>query len=236
MPAPSTPDKQQRTQVIRVLLADDHAVVRRGIRDFLSETDDIKVIAEAGDGQQALLLAAEYSPDVVVLDVQMPNGNGIEVAHRLKNSRASNTDNATVGVLMLTAFDDPPYVRAALEAGANGYLLKSAEPDEIIAAVRAVNEGKQVFDSYTHLKNKTALIAFTSGSANNDTVALSQREHEVLRLAAHGLTNKAIGFQLSISDRTVQGHLANVYEKLSVSGRTEAVTRAIELRLLNTLT
>lgn len=205
---------------IRVVLADDHAVVRRGIRDFLTEAGDIVVIAEAENGEQAYHLTRQHQPDVVLLDVQMPIANGIEVARHLR------TDGLAVGVLILTAFDDPPYIKAALEAGANGYVLKSSAAEEIIEAVRAVHEGKTAFSaglSLPHTQRRSEDVS---------SYALTDREQDVLRLVARGLTNKAIGFQLSISDRTVQGHLANVYEKLGSSSRTEAVTRAVSLGLI----
>jgi DNA-binding NarL/FixJ family response regulator len=205
--------------LIRVVLADDHSVVRRGIRDFLTEAGDIAVVAEAESGTQALALTTQYKPDVVVLDIQMPEGSGLEVARQLR------AQGSTVGILILTAFDDPPYLKAALEIGANGYVLKSSEADEIVDAVRAVYEGKQVLDSKLKAMPHTEDI-------NPATITLTEREEDVLRLTARGLTNKAIGFELSISDRTVQGHLANIYVKLGASSRTEAVMRAVKLDLL----
>ncbi len=205
---------------IRVVLADDHAVVRRGIRDFLTEAGDIVVVAEAENGEQAYDLTRQHQPDVVLLDVQMPIRNGIEVARHLR------TDGSRLGILMLTAFDDPPYVKAALEAGANGYVLKSSAAEEIIEAVRAVHEGKTAFSAGLSLSHTPPRAGESS------SYALTDREQDVLRLVARGLTNKAIGFQLSISDRTVQGHLANIYEKLGTASRTEAVTRAVSLGLI----
>ncbi len=206
---------------ISVILADDHAVVRRGIRDFLTETGDIAVIAEAGEGAHAYELVIQHHPDVVLLDVQMPNGSGIDVARKLRAERRD------LGILMLTAFDDPPYIKASIEAGANGYVLKSSDADEIIQAVRAVYEGKTAF-----LVGLSAQVLVT---LRGPAPEITGREREGLQLVARGLTNKAIGFQLSISDRTVQGHLANIYEKLGASGRTEAVTRAVSLGLIQVL-
>jgi len=208
------------TPPIRVVLADDHGVVRRGIRDFLAEAGDIAVVAEAENGLQAFDLVAQHQPDVVMLDIQMPGENGIEVARRLR------ADGLTLGILILTAFDDPPYIKAALEAGANGYVLKSSDADEIIEAVRAAHEGK------TMLSVKLGASLANVLASRELASQLSEREQDVLRLAARGLTNKAIGFQLSISDRTVQGHLAKIYEKLGASSRTEAVIRAVRLGLI----
>ena len=209
---------------IRVILADDHAIVRKGIRDFLEEPGDISVMAEAASGDEALLLIREHRPDVAVLDIQMPGRTGIEV------TRAVRAEQLPVGVLVLTAYDDDPFVMTALQAGANGYVLKTAEPEDIVAAVRAVHEGKSALDPAILRK----VMASLSGGPPTGTVkALSAREIEVLRLASRGFTNKAIGAQLSISDRTVQGHLTNIYDKLSVASRTEAVTKAIQLGLVS---
>jgi DNA-binding NarL/FixJ family response regulator len=205
---------------IRVLLADDHAVVRAGIRQFLEQAEDIVVIAEADDGEISKKLIEEHHPDVVVLDIQMPKASGIEVAQWMRKK-----GNQT-GVLILTAYDDDPYVMAVLQAGANGYVLKTATPNEISQAVRDVNQGKSVLDPNIAQK----LIAHsTHSSSAHFQETLTNREGEVLFLVSKGFTNKAIGVQLGISDRTVQGHLANVFAKLQVGSRTEAVTRAVSL-------
>lgn len=206
---------------IRVVLADDHGVVRRGIREFLTEAGDIQVLGEAENGAQALELIEQYRPDVAVLDVQMPEGSGIEVTRRLREK------GVDLGVLILTAYDDPPYIRAAIDAGANGYVLKSSEAEEIVEAVRAVSEGKDVLG----VRVPASPLAYSEDML---AARLTERERDVLTLTARGLTNKAIGFELSISDRTVQGHLANIYEKLGASSRTEAVTRAAALKLIET--
>jgi DNA-binding NarL/FixJ family response regulator len=202
---------------IRILLADDHAVVRAGIRQFMESAADLRVVAEAEDGDAARRLIAAHRPDVAVLDIQMPRATGIEVAGW---SRATYPD---VGVLILTAYDDDPYVSAALAAGANGYVLKTAAPAAMIQAVRDVHEGRQALD---------AAIRARAVTLNTLYEPLSDREREVLALAARGYTNKAISAQLSISDRTVQGHLAHIYGKLQAATRTEAVMRAVALGLL----
>jgi DNA-binding NarL/FixJ family response regulator len=208
--------------VIRVVLADDHAVVRKGIREFLEEGGDIRVVGEAADGHTALEMTRVQAPDVAVLDIQMPGLNGIEVTRRIKG------EGPAVRVLVLTAYDDDPYIFAALQAGASGYLLKSASSEELIRAVRAVFHGESVLDPAVTAKVIQHLTSGKPTGAVAIVEALSERELEVLRLAAHGLTNKAIGQQLSISDRTVQGHLANIFEKLQVSTRTEAVLLAVK--------
>ena len=202
---------------IRILLADDHAVVRAGIRQFLESATDLRVVAEADDGDAARRLIAAHQPDVAVLDIQMPRATGIEVA------RWSRAAHPTVGVLILTAYDDAPYIAAALQAGANGYVLKTAAPAEMIRAVRDVHEGKQTLDAAIRARAVTLSTLYEP---------LSDREREVLALAAHGYTNKAISAQLNISDRTVQGHLAHIYGKLQAATRTEAVMRAVALGLI----
>ena len=205
---------------IRVILADDHAVVRAGIRQFLEQADDIEVIAEADDGAAAKALIEEHQPSVAVLDIQMPEASGIEV------TRWVRTHHREVGVLILTAYDDDPYVMAVLQAGANGYVLKTASPQEIIQAVRDVHAGNSALDATILQK----MLAQVSASARTLPVEkLTDREMEVLTLAAKGYTNKAIGVQLGISDRTVQGHLAHIFAKLQASSRTEAVMRAVSL-------
>jgi DNA-binding NarL/FixJ family response regulator len=211
-------------QPIRVVLADDHAVVRQGIRQFLETGGNIAVVAEASDGLEAVQLIREHRPDVAVLDIQMPGQSGIEVTRRLRAERFP------VGILILTAFDDEPYIRAVLQAGANGYVLKTADAQEIVEAVQAVNEGKSALDPAIARKLMSQLAR--PEAVMTSVEPLTERELEVLRLAAKGYTNKAIGAQLSISDRTVQGHLAKIYDKLHSASRTEAVMRGVTLGLI----
>ena len=210
------------SQPIRVVLADDHAVVRKGIREFL-EQGDVTVVAEATDGTEAVALVAEYQPDVAVLDIQMPGMTGIEATRHIK------AEYPEVRVLILTAYDDDPYVFALLQAGASGYVLKTASSGDLVNAVRAVYRGESALDPAVTQKVVQQLAAGRPLGAKTSVEALTQREVEVLRLAAKGLTNKAIGQTLGISDRTVQGHLANIYGKLTVSSRTQAVTEALKL-------
>jgi len=207
-------------QKIRTLIADDHTIVRAGIRQFLDSAPDIEVVAEAEDGEQAKSLIQTESPDVAVLDIQMPKATGIEV------TRWAKVNAQGVGVLILTAFNDDPYVMAVLQAGANGYVLKTAAPDDIIQAVRDVHAGKSVLDPSV----TGALMAQLFHKSETQAVEQpTEREMEVLHLVAKGYTNKAIGVQLGISDRTVQGHLAHVFDKLQAGSRTEAVMRAVSL-------
>ncbi len=215
----------QSQSSIRVVLADDHAAVRKGVREFLemSGTRSIIVAAEAADGAEAMRLIREHRPDVAVLDIQMPEQSGIEV------TRAIRAERLPVGVLILTAFDDPPYVKAVLQAGANGYVLKTADAQEIVDAVHAVHEGQSVLDPAVTRKLMESLAEPRAAAPESIVEPLTGRELEVLRLAAKGHTNKAIGAELSISDRTVQGHLAKIYDKLNATSRTEAVMRAVAL-------
>ncbi len=208
------------TDPIAVLLADDHAIVRAGIRQYLERAGNIQVIAEADDGEMAQSLIRQRQPDVAVLDIQMPKYSGIEV------TRWVRANFPTVGVLILTAYDDDPYVLAVLQAGANGYVLKTASPSDLIQAVHDVYAGKSVLDPTITQK----LLAQLSQPREAVQVEqLTERELEVLSLAAKGYTNKAIGVQLGISDRTVQGHLAHIFNKLQAGSRTEAVMRAVSL-------
>ncbi len=211
-------------ETIRVLLADDHAVVRKGIREFLTEPGNIEVIAEAADGDEAIALLEQEKPDVAVLDIQMPKRSGIDVCRHIR------AQHWPIGVLILTAYDDAPYVQAVLQAGANGYVLKTADADDIIQAVYDVQEGKSVLDPTIARKLMTQLAG---QPIDKPIESLTPREMDVLKLAAQGLTNKAIGVQLSVSDRTVQGHLANIFGKLHVTTRTEAVMRAVALGWLS---
>ena len=211
-------------QSIRVVLADDHAVVRQGIRQFLETGSNIIVVAEASDGLEAVQLIRKHRPDVAVLDIQMPGQSGIEVTRTLRAERFP------VGILILTAFDDEPYIRAVLQAGANGYVLKTADAQEIVEAVQAVHEGKSALDPTIARKLMSQLARPEAAAASVEP--LTERERDVLRLAAKGYTNKAIGAQLSISDRTVQGHLAKIYDKLHAASRTEAVMRGVTMGLI----
>jgi DNA-binding NarL/FixJ family response regulator len=205
---------------LRAVLADDHAVVRAGIRQFLEAAGGIQIVAEVDDGLAAVEAVKAHDPDVVVLDIQMPGMTGIEVT-RWVRANARRT-----GVLILSAFDDDPYILAVLQAGANGYVLKTADAADIVQAVRAVHEGKSALDPEIARK----VMAQVSGRSLALPVERpTDRELEVLALAARGYTNKAIGLQLGISDRTVQGHLAKTFDKLQAASRTEAVMRAVSV-------
>jgi NarL family two-component system response regulator LiaR len=210
--------------MIRIVLADDHAVVRQGIRDFLEEQLDMQVLAEASDGAAAQTLIAEHRPNVAILDIRMPKASGIEVAAWVRQQ------GLPVRVLVLTSYDDEPYIAAAVQAGANGYVLKDAQADQIVAAVRAVAAGQMAMKS--ELAHK--LMSHLSGAAGQSEMVetLTERELEVLEMVASGATNRGIGHTLKISERTVQGHIANIFGKLRVASRTEAVTKALQQGLI----
>lgn len=206
---------------IRVVLADDHAIVRKGMRELLEE-NGIEVVGEAADGQQAVDEALAHQPDIVLMDVRMPVLTGIEATRRIR------ADAPHIKVLVLTAYDDQPYVFALLDAGAQGYVLKTADADEIVRAVREVARGGTPLDPQI----VSAVVDRAMGRTESPLAPLSEREREVLQLAARGLTNKQIGVTLSISDRTVQNHLQSVFEKLHVRSRTEAVTAGLRDHLI----
>lgn len=210
------------TPQIRVILADDHAVVRQGIRQFLEEADDITVIAEASDGAEAVRLVEQQRPEVAVLDIRMPEVTGVEATRRIKERFPD------VKVLALTAYDDDPYVFALLQAGADGYVLKTASGDELVQAVHTVYRGESALSPAIASKVVRQATSRRPEGAAEQVEPLTPREVDVLRLVAKGLTNREVGRELGISHRTVQGHLANVYGKLDVNSRTEAVTEALK--------
>lgn len=207
---------------IRVVLADDHAVVREGTRQLLEREPDILVVGEASDGAEAVRLVESAQPKVVVMDVRMPGMGGVEATKIIKERYPA------VEVLVMTAHDDDEFVFTLLEAGASGYLLKTAPVKELIRAIHEVAEGQSALDP--HIARKV-VRQFTGGAARQKQQeayeALTDREQEVLELLAEGKTNKEIAESLIISDRTVQTHLSNVFSKMGVSSRTEAVLEAI---------
>lgn len=210
-------------ETIRVILADDHAVVRKGTREFLEEAGDIVVVGEASNGAQALQLVEANQPDVAILDVELPDLSGIEVTRAIKSRQAG------VRVLILTVYDDDPHIFALLGAGADSYLLKNTGIDELIQAVRETAAGGRALDPSIRNRVSVQLATGKPDTAREQVEPLSERELEILRLAAQGVTNKSIGIRLGISHRTVQGHLASIYAKLQVTSRTEALTKAVAM-------
>jgi DNA-binding NarL/FixJ family response regulator len=208
---------------VRVVLADDHALVRQGVRRFLEESGEVTVVAEAEDGERALELVAEHNPDMAIVDIRMPKLSGVDLARRIR------AEHPQVKVLVLTAYDDDPYVFALLQAGVDGYVLKTSDSTQLIEAVRQIMRGEPALDPGV-VKRLMERAASGRLKLEDDAVVErpTDRELEVVRLAGRGLTNRAIGQELGISDRTVQSHLARVYEKLHVSTRTEAALKAVQ--------
>lgn len=208
---------------IRILLVDDHVVVRQGARQLLEREQDLEVVGEAGDGEEAVRLATQLKPDVVIMDVAMPKLSGIEATKRIKALLPS------VAVLVLTGYDYDEYIFSLLEAGAAGYLLKSVSGDELVNAIREVHSGEPVLHPVVIRKLVTRLKPEAAGAKMERPLeVLSEREIEVLRLAARGMTNKSIGEALFISVRTVQAHLRSIFNKIAVGSRSEAVLHGIK--------
>jgi NarL family two-component system response regulator LiaR len=207
---------------IRILLADDHVLVRQGTRELLEREEDLEVVAEAGDGEEAVQLADSQHPDVAIMDIAMPKLNGIEATKQIKSLHPATA------VLVLTAYDDDQYIFALLEAGAAGYLLKDVPVNELIKAVRAVHSGESVLHPVVARKVISRFAEPKSGRDEQGSLEkLTEREMETLRLAAKSMTNQEIARALTISVRTVQVHLSNIFGKMGVGSRTEAVLLAL---------
>ena len=211
-----TTGSQTGVAKIRVLIVDDHAVVRSGLAQFLETTDDIELVATAANGIEALARVEEFGPDVVLMDLSMPEMNGIEATREIVQHHPSSR------VLVLTSFSDQTRILDALEAGADGYLLKHADPDDIAEAIRTVNTGGSPLDP------KAARTLLESRRADRSAPQLTDREREVLLLVRDGLANKQIARRLGIAERTVKAHLTSVYQRLGVTDRTQAALWASE--------
>jgi DNA-binding NarL/FixJ family response regulator len=197
--------------MIRLLLAEDHPVVRAGLERLLANEEDIELVGAAADGAEAVELALQLQPDLVLMDISMPIKDGIEATREI----VAAGDGAT-RVLVLTSFSDRTQIMAALDAGASGYLLKDAEPDELIRGIRAAARGE------APLAPKAAREVLDARSEETPPVDLSPRETEVLRLVARGFPNKQIARELEISEKTVKAHLTHVFQQLDVTDRTQA--------------
>lgn len=209
-------------QKITILLADDHPSFREGLCRLLEEENDLAVVAQAGDGEEAVRLAREILPDIAIVDVSMPKLDGIQATSQIKAACPATA------VLIMSAYGNESYVVGAVEAGASGYLSKGVQVRELVAAIRSLHAGETVLDPQAARKVFSRLTRASGAVVSEAAPAeLHPRELEVLRLAAKGKSNKEIAEELSISVRTVQSHLTNIFNKLDISSRTEAVLHAL---------
>ncbi|GAB6086942.1 response regulator [Alkaliphilus crotonatoxidans] len=205
-------------KIIKVLIVDDHSLVRQGLKQILELEKDIKIIGQAGDGEEAITKVQQLKPDVVLLDINMPKLNGIQTLRRLKDI------DKTIKVIMLTFHEDQEYLYETINLGANGYVLKDSESESLIQAVRDVYKGS----SYIQPSLATGLVKeFNRGQQENSKESkLTRREYEVLTLIAEGLNNKEIACGLFISEKTVKNHVSNIFKKIEVNDRTQAAIYA----------
>ena len=210
---------------LTVLIADDHPLVREALHRALDVEEDMKVVAEASDGEEAVKLASELEPDVVVMDIVMPKVNGIEATRKIKEIAPDTA------ILILTAYDDEEYVLGLLDAGAAGYLLKSARGRDLAGAIRAIRAGESVLhpNIIARLLKRATVTAVKENKAQG---LLSERESEVLRLVALGMSNKEVAEKLFLSQRTVKAHLTSVFNKLNVASRSEAIVKGLQWGLV----
>jgi len=208
-----------------VVIADDHALLREALHRTLDGERDMEVVAEAGDGEEAVRLASELKPDVVVMDIVMPKLNGIEATRKIKETAASTA------ILILTAYDDEEYVLGLLDAGAAGYLLKSARGRDLVDAIRTIQSGESVLHPKIIAKLLKRAMAAPAGKGGGPEL-LSERESKVLELVALGMSNKEVSERLYVSQRTVKAHLTNIFNKLNVASRSEAIVKGLKCGLI----
>jgi NarL family two-component system response regulator LiaR len=213
------------SEKLTVLIADDHPLVREALRQALDDEEDMEVVAEAADGEEAVRLASELKPKVAVMDIVMPKLNGIEATRKIKEIAPD------IAILILTAYDDDEYVLGLLDAGAAGYLLKSARGRDLVGAIRAIRSGESVL----HPKIIAKLLKQATAAPVKEHRAgelLSERESEILRLVTLGMSNKEMAEKLFLSERTVKAHLTNIFNKLNVASRSEAIVRGLQWGLV----
>lgn len=209
---------------IRVMLVDDHPVVREGLTAMIETQPDMEVVGEAGDGQEALRLAAQSSPDVILMDLQMPKMGGVEAIQRIR------AEGGKAEVIILTTYDSDEHIFSGIEAGAKGFLLKGASRDDLFRAIRAASRGESLLEPTVASKLVERFTQLSKKGPADD--ALSDRETEVLNLMAKGYRNKEIARELYITEKTAKAHVSNILAKLSASDRTEAVTIALKRRII----
>jgi len=220
------PIEHKCTVPTRVLIVDDHPLFREAVARLLSEYSEFEIVAEASDGEEALALAASVKPRIVILDIGLPKINGIEITRHIKQHYPK------IAIVILSVHNDVQHVNALLRAGADAYLTKDVAKGEIVHALREVNAGR-LFVCQSALHHViTSLAMDRKGSSFNSEQELTPREREILQLLAQGLSNREIADQLSLSTATVKGHIESIYSKLKVNSRTEAVTSALRLGIL----
>jgi DNA-binding NarL/FixJ family response regulator len=217
--------KEQPMDTIRVLIADDHQLFRDGLKALLLSAPDTEVVGEAATGKEAIRLAAESQPDVILMDLQMPDMDGIEATRRIVRT------SPHINVLMVTMFEDDQSVFAAMRAGARGYVLKGAKHDQMLRAIRAVGSGEAIFSPSIAARMMNFFAASRSVIPEEVFPDLTDREREILNLIARGESNADIADALTISVKTVRNHVSNIFSKLQVADRAQAVIRAREAGL-----
>ena len=211
-----------KTTKTKILLVEDHILVREGIRNLLQTQDDMMVMGEASDGRAAVQMAAELQPDVVLMDIAMPHMDGIEATRAMKKT------NPAINVIVLTAYDNDEFVLALMKAGVSGYLLKHVRGKELLNAIRAVSHGESVLDATVTQKVIRQLQPVHNTAESRRGSSLSKREMEVLKLGATGLINKEVAAELSLGERTIQTHWRNIFNKLGVNSRVEAIMHSMK--------
>ena len=212
----------------KILIADDHPLLCEALCQTLSREPDMEVVGKAGNGEEAVNMASKLKPDIIIMDIIMPKFDGIEASKRIKSSEPN------IAILILTAYDDDSYVLGLLEAGAAGYLLKSARGQDLIEAVRAIRAGESVLHPEIIEKLlKRAMLKSSGILKPRASELLSEREKEMLKLLATGLGNKEIAQRLNLSLRTVKAHMSNIFTKMNVASRSEALVEALRSGLLS---
>ena len=220
--------KPKRNSEISILIADDHPLLRKALRDLLGKQQDLQIVGEAEDGEMAVKLANELLPDVVIMDIAMPKLNGLEATRQIK------ANHPNIAILVLTVHDDSEHILSILDAGAAGYLTKRVFGEDVVAAIRLIVSGESVLTGPVLKQVMKHTIKFPSKSLKRpEYESLTNRELDILKMAAQGISNKDIALKLNLSLRTIKGHMVDIFSKLNVGTRTEAVIKGLRSGLLN---